>query len=128
VVESHVLTVKGISPKPFTVVLTWDTPDTDVDLHTWDAGGTETWFLAMETTAGTLDIDNISGYGPETFTGTQSGKYTVRVNMFSMHGHKTPPTHAVAKIYREGQLVGMKGPHAFTDDAGPDAWWDVGEF
>ena len=125
--ESHVITVKGINPKPFTVVLTWDTTDTDVDLHTWDSTGTETWYMQMQTTAGTLDIDNTSGYGPETFTGTGTGQYKVRVNMFSMHGTKAA-TNAIVKIYKNGTLVDTKGPHAFTTDQGAAAWWDVGSF
>ncbi|MBM3269707.1 MAG: hypothetical protein FJZ01_18910 [Candidatus Sericytochromatia bacterium] len=67
--------------RPFTVILTWDKGDgTDVDLHVYDTvARKEAWFGNFTISAGSLDLDNTEGYGPETFTGGKT-TYAVSVN------------------------------------------------
>ena len=50
------------------VVLTWDTP-TDVDLWVIDPKGVKCFYQQKSTeNGGNLDVDIVTGYGPETFT------------------------------------------------------------
>ncbi len=71
------------------VVLTWDTPGTDVDLHVIDPTGEECDYTHKETQAGgRLDVDDTDGYGPEIFTlaNALEGTYKIVVKYFSDHG------------------------------------------
>ena len=53
--------------------LTWNTDNTDVDLHVWDANGAHAWFADPVGIPGaSLSDDNTQGFGPETFTGVRS--------------------------------------------------------
>jgi hypothetical protein len=50
-------------------VLSWSTPDTDIDVHAWTASGVELWFNNRTAIDGfTLDHDIIHGPGTETIT------------------------------------------------------------
>lgn len=67
------------------VVLIWDTP-TDVDLWVIDPSGEKCYYAHKSTSnGGNLDVDIISGYGPETFTMTKAmpGNYAVQVQYYS---------------------------------------------
>ena len=71
------------------VVLTWDTPGTDVDLHVIDPSGEECDYTHKQTAAGgRLDVDDTDGYGPEIFTlaNALEGTYKIVVKYFSDHG------------------------------------------
>ncbi|MCI0442849.1 carboxypeptidase regulatory-like domain-containing protein, partial [bacterium] len=68
-----------------TVLLSWDTNYTDVDLHVVEPGGEEVDYKHnTSATGGHLHADNTTGYGPEIYTITkpQSGKYKVRINYY----------------------------------------------
>lgn len=72
------------------VVLSWDTDQTDVDLHVAEPDGQEAWYGHRETpSGGNLDIDVVDGFGPEIYTqsSAQPGQYVVWVSYFSDHGH-----------------------------------------
>jgi uncharacterized protein YfaP (DUF2135 family) len=72
------------------VVLSWDTDGTDLDLHVTDPAGEECFYRHKETVAGgRLDVDDTDGFGPEVFTLANAieGEYLVRVKYFSSHGH-----------------------------------------
>ena len=78
-----------VPPKDMTVVLTWDTDGTDVDLHVVDPTGTETYYGNRNNDIGAnLDQDVTSGYGPETFTLANAidGTYEVRAKYYSDNG------------------------------------------
>ena len=66
--------------------LTWDTDQTDVDLHIWDASGYHAWYGDQDDIPdGELSTDIIYGFGPETFeefTGSEGGAYTYGVCYF----------------------------------------------
>lgn len=48
--------------------LTWDTDETDIDLHVWDEGGQHAWFGDRDGIAkAELSQDIIDGFGPEHF-------------------------------------------------------------
>ena len=70
------------------VVLTWDTP-TDVDLWVIDPKGAKCYYQQKSTeNGGNLDVDIVTGYGPETFTMVNAlpGQYSVQVQYYSSRG------------------------------------------
>lgn len=95
------------------IVLTWDS-ETDLDLHVIDPNGEDCYFFHMRTEiGGSLDIDDVNGYGPETFTleNAISGDYTVEVVAFSLGGQTADAT---VKVFLEDELSNVFGPHLFT--------------
>ncbi|MBN2461030.1 MAG: PEGA domain-containing protein [Candidatus Cloacimonetes bacterium] len=115
------------------VVLTWNSPTADMDLHIWNPFGEWCYWWNMIISDGSLDIDDTSGYGPETFTCQTAnvGEYVVKVNSFDLD--EDPYTDCTIQVYFEGQLAGTFGPHRFTVDDGMEnwdedehpAWWNV---
>ncbi len=72
------------------VVLSWDTDGTDLDMHVSDPNGEECYYGHKQTEAGgRLDVDDTDGYGPEVFTlaNALEGEYTVKVKYYSSNGH-----------------------------------------
>jgi hypothetical protein len=56
-----------------TVQISWDTDQTDMDLHLWDAAGGEAWYSDQAAIPnGQLSTDITNGFGPETFTTTDT--------------------------------------------------------
>lgn len=101
------------------VVLTWDSK-TDLDLHVIDPNGEDCYFFHKRTEiGGSLDVDDVDGYGPETFTLENAipGDYTVEVVAFSLAGQTA---NATVKVFLEDKLSNVFGPHLFTRTA--DEW------
>lgn len=74
-----------VSPRDIKVVLTWDTP-TDVDLWVIDPTGEKCYYSNRSTASGgNLDVDIISGFGPETYTMAKAlpGQFSVQVQYYS---------------------------------------------
>jgi tetratricopeptide (TPR) repeat protein len=72
-------------PLDLRVVLTWDTDETDIDLHVIDPNGEETYFKHRQSyQGGLISLDNTVGYGPEEFVlrKAKAGKYRVEVNFY----------------------------------------------
>lgn len=63
--------------------LTWDTDQTDIDLHVWDSNGEHAWYGARDDIPeAELSTDIIYGFGPEhfeEFTGSEGRTYTYGV-------------------------------------------------
>lgn len=79
-----------VAKKDIKVVLTWDTDQTDVDLHVTNPSAEECYYGFRETReGGVLDVDITDGYGPEVFTQANAlaGEYEVKVVYFSAHGN-----------------------------------------
>jgi len=103
------------------VVLTWDS-ETDLDLHVIDPNGEDCYFFHMRTEiGGSLDIDDVDGYGPETFTLENAipGDYTVEVVAFSL---ASQTANATVKVFLEDKLSNVFGPHLFTR---PGDEWEI---
>jgi uncharacterized protein YfaP (DUF2135 family) len=65
------------------VALTWDTPETDVDLWVTDPNGEKCYFAHRTTALGLmLDVDDVTGWGPENITVIRppAGEYLVQVH------------------------------------------------
>jgi uncharacterized protein YfaP (DUF2135 family) len=68
------------------IVLTWDTPGSDMDLWVTDPGGEKVMYnMRTSKVDGQLDIDVTDGYGPETFTmqNAVAGDYQIQVQNYS---------------------------------------------
>jgi tetratricopeptide (TPR) repeat protein/Mg-chelatase subunit ChlD len=85
--------------KDLVVVMTWDTKDTDVDLHVTEPGGEECHYQRKKTgNGGVLDNDDTDGLGPETYTMRRAkpGRYHIDVLYFN----GIPRTAVTVSIYR----------------------------
>ena len=71
---------------PFTVTLTWGAQP-DVDLHIFEPNGTHVYYGAPSGTAGYLDVDDVTSFGPEHYysdcTRIITGEYRIGVNYYS---------------------------------------------
>lgn len=68
------------------VMITWNTDNTDVDLHVLEPTGEECYYSNREThNGGKITQDVTQGYGPEMYTisGGQKGMYQVRAHYFA---------------------------------------------
>jgi len=76
----------AIPPVDLKVILTWDSPDADVDLCVVAPDGERCDFTHPATTlGGRLDLDVSDGCGPETFSlpHASAGRWTVRARLFA---------------------------------------------
>lgn len=74
------------------VLLSWDSPGTDLDLHVILPDGQHAWYGNRVTRGGAIDLDVTTGYGPEIFASPapQKGVYQVYVNYYG-HGEPGEP-------------------------------------
>jgi uncharacterized protein YfaP (DUF2135 family) len=67
------------------VVLSWDSPGTDIDLHVVAPDGQHAWYgERVMKNGGAIDVDVTTGYGPEIFSSAapDKGVYHVYVNYY----------------------------------------------
>lgn len=108
------------------VVLSWDTPGTDLDLHVIGPDGAHAWYGdRVMPNGGALDVDVTTGYGPEIFSSAAPprGNYHVYVNYFG--GAQAQPGLTVAQLTivtnentsrekKQSFLVPMRAPGELT--------------
>lgn len=74
---------------PVTATLTWDTGQSDVDLHIFEPGGAHVFYAQLQGESGVLDVDNVTGIGPEHYytdcNQLQVGSYRFGVNYYFDH-------------------------------------------
>ena len=104
------------------IVLTWDTLG-DLDSHLWNPSGQHLYYSNMTTSDANLDVDNMSGYGPETVTITalNDGTYTYSVRAYSLAGALSD-CGAVVKLYDSS---GLLNTFAIPLGSSTDRWWNV---
>lgn len=128
--SSDIITVYGdfVAPE-IEVVLWWNTPTSDIDLHAWNPAGEWCYFGNQTISDGFLDIDDTEGYGPETFAVQTAnvGVYEIQVNCFDLD--LDTYTDASIQVFFDGVLMDTYGPQHFIVDDGmgddPEAWWEV---
>lgn len=72
--------------KDLRITMTWDTPNTDLDLWITGPDGEKVFYSHKQGKAGgVLDVDVTDGYGPETYTQArvQPGTYRVQAHYYS---------------------------------------------
>lgn len=109
-------------------ILTWDKQDTDVDTHIY-AQGSEVAYYSISQPWGDLDIDDIDGFGPETFTSradVTGESYEVRVHYYSDHGNDE--TQATMRVVYYDDTTGQTCDITATRTLVHDEWWTVGAF
>jgi tetratricopeptide (TPR) repeat protein len=86
------------------LVISWNTDNTDVDLHVIEPTGEECYYQHRETKiGGYLTQDVTQGYGPEMYIlpDAKSGNYNVKVKYFSSDRNRaTTRTKVYATIYQ----------------------------
>jgi len=83
------------------VVLSWDTPGTDLDMHVIGPDGGHAWYgERVMPNGGALDVDVTTGYGPEIFSSAAPppGTYQVWVNYYGGGGDAQALTVARVSI------------------------------
>ncbi len=112
------------------IQLTWNTDNTDVDLHVWDPFGNYCYYgNVYGIPDGQLEVMDDDGYGPEIFVQqpASSGIYHIKAHLFDGHS-EIDPTTAMIEIILNGSSYFL-GPYEFTADGNDEgAWWDAGEF
>lgn len=75
-----------------TITLTWG-GQPDVDLHVYEPSGYHVYYANPRGSSGYLDVDDVSGYGPEHYyakcDNLQTGTYRIGVNYFDGDGPET---------------------------------------
>jgi len=111
------------APKDLVAVLTWDSPDTDMDLHAWDSFGHHTFADSKDPYQceaaipyGMLDMDRKGGYGPEVFSleAAEPEVYTFYVNYNPGLG-----SHDGADAYLRLLLYGDEPSRRIVREFGP---------
>lgn len=115
------------------IVLTWGATPADLDSHLEGVTATGEsvsvdYFQRRQKVGGEivaeLDVDDISGYGPETTTIYAQGTYRFSVYDFSRDGSQAmTDSGAEVKVY----LPGQGSPKVFRIPAGEGEWWHVFE-
>jgi len=94
------------APAKLRVVLSWDTDQTDLDLHVVSPDGQHVWYgERMAANGGALDVDVTTGFGPEIYASRAPvpGVYHVYVNYFGAGEQRDVISVAqVAVIENEG--------------------------
>ncbi|NYZ61037.1 DUF2135 domain-containing protein [Candidatus Micrarchaeota archaeon] len=123
----------NIPARDITATLTWDTNGNDVDMHVYDPQGNHAYYSSKQgIPSADLDLDDIDGYGPETFTMQDAipGDYTIKVRYYDAKGVTSNVPVTVRLSLNEG--TPQVFTHTFTaeqanyDDATND--WTVTTF
>jgi hypothetical protein len=93
----------GIKTADLVVMITWNTDNTDVDLHVTEPSGEECFYQHRNTsTGGTLTKDVTRGYGPEMYIAKKAarGQYKIRAHYFASDGNRASArTKVLATVY-----------------------------
>ncbi len=93
----------NIMPVSIRVILNWNTPDTDIDLHVIEPTGEDCYFGNIDTKIGArFSKDFTQGYGPEQYLlrNAVKGKYQIRSNFYvETELTENGPTTVMVEIY-----------------------------
>lgn len=90
-------------PLDLRIVMSWDTDETDIDIHVLEPGGEEAFYGHRRTsTGGFVSEDVTTGFGPEEYLKktAEKGVYKILSNYFASHQQKlTGATVVTATVY-----------------------------
>ncbi|WP_218201796.1 YfaP family protein [Salmonella enterica] len=96
---------QGAIPAKLRIVLSWDSDNTDIDLHVVTPDGEHAWYGNRNLrNGGSLDMDVTTGYGPEIFSTPTpvKGPWLVYVNYYGGYGSQILTTAQVSIVTNEG--------------------------
>jgi uncharacterized protein YfaP (DUF2135 family) len=119
-------------PVDIRVVLNWDTPNSDMDLHVTDPSG-ETCYYGHQKTAlgGRISADVTQGYGPEEFLLKKAipGRYLIKAKFFGTRQQTVVGATTVKlELFLRYATGRMENKSALLRLSGPGRMVDVGEF
>ncbi|MCH2044188.1 MAG: VWA domain-containing protein [Saprospiraceae bacterium] len=86
------------------VVITWNTDNTDVDLHIKEPSGEVCYYKNKKTASGGMITQDVTqGYGPEMYVLKEAakGEYNIQINYFSSNTNRTKtPSKIHATVYK----------------------------
>jgi len=92
-------------PIDLRITLSWDTDETDIDLHVLEPNGEEAFYGNRRTSIGGFVSEDVTtGYGPEEYLckNAEKGVYKIKTNYFSSHRQSlTGATVVSATIYTD---------------------------
>jgi hypothetical protein len=111
--ERHfMLSPVGADDSVYRIVLTWGANPRDLDSHLRAANGTHIAFFSRTANHVSLDVDVVTGFGPETITITNLsalGGFTYHVhdytNLFSSTSSAMSNSGATVRVYKGAQLI-----------------------
>jgi len=108
---------------PLTANLVWDTNQTDIDLHMIEPSGIECYYAARTIGGMNLDVDDVTGFGPENISvvSPSAGSYRVRVRNY----RNTVTTTATVRIFKGTAMIDQQS-HTFGSVQ--MTFWDVGTY
>ncbi len=119
-------------PVDVRVVLNWDTPNSDMDLHVVDPQGEQCFYSNPRTAiGGRISADVTTGYGPEEFLLKKAlaGTYQVRAKFFGTRQQTAVgATTVVLELYLRYGSGRMENKSITLRLDGPGRMIDVGEF
>jgi tetratricopeptide (TPR) repeat protein len=119
-------------PVDVRVVLNWDTPNSDMDLHVIDPRGEECFFSHTQTAiGGRISADVTTGYGPEEFLLKKAvaGRYQVRAKFFGTRQQTAiGATTVVLELYLRYGTGRVENKSVTLRLDGPGRMVDVGAF
>ena len=99
------------------LVLSWDTDNTDLDLHVVTPDGEHAWYgNTVLKNSGALDMDVTTGYGPEIFAmpAPVHGRYQVYINYYGGRSETELTTAQLTLITDEGSVNEKQETFIFT--------------
>ncbi|HEY3346653.1 MAG TPA: hypothetical protein VGK71_03410 [Nitrospirota bacterium] len=132
--------IMNAKPKDIMVILSWDKPHADMDLHMYGPGGGHTYYKSPnmyespEAIAGAqLEQDSKANFGPEVFTQEHAdkGAYTIKSNYFYSGGDGNAHATVTVILYGDNpsrRIVRVFGPHLQVDTKNGEDTWEVTKF
>jgi len=125
----------NVKPRDIMVILTWDKPHADLDLHIFGPTGGHTFYKGATSyasneaiTGGQLEQDAKGNFGPEIFTQAHADKgvYTIKSNYYYSGGDGDAHATVTVILYGDNpsrSIVRVFGPHLQRDTkSGEDMW------
>lgn len=133
-------TTMNVTPKDIMIILTWDKPNADFDLHVHGPmGGHASYkspniYESKEAIAGAqIEQDAKGNFGPEVFTmeKAEKGVYAIKSNYFYSGGDGDAHATVTVILYGDNparRIVRVFGPHLQADTKTGEEMWDAARF
>ncbi len=140
--RSPMITVStvNVKPKDIMIILTWDKPHADMDLHVYGPGGGHTYYKTPSMyesseaiPGGQLEQDSKGNFGPEVYTQgkADTGTYQVKSNYFYSGGDGDCNSTVTIILYGDNpsrRIMRVFGPHLQVDTKTGEDTWEITKF